>query len=420
MNYNTETLANGLRLIHLPSPSNVIYCGYEVGVGTRHEKAGEEGLAHFCEHLTFKGTARRRAWHIINALERVGGELNAFTNKEDTVYHSAVLKEYFPRAVELLTDIVFHSVYPQNEVEKEVEVICDEIESYRDSPAELIYDDFENAIFRGHPLGHNILGEPERLRTYRREDAVRFTKTHYRADNAVFFVSGNIDFARLVKKLSALHQSPPMGKLATNRQEIASREANAKQAVRTGYGTGGQRIEVEKGTHQAHVMLGGRAFDVHDVRRMPLYLLNNILGGPGMNARLNLSLRERNALVYSVESSMVSYSDAGAWAVYFGCDPHDVEKCLKLVRKELDQMMEKRLTDSQLRMAKKQIRGQIGIACDAREQFALDFGKSFLHYGWQKDISTLFEDIEKVTAEDLQQVACELFEEERITTLIYR
>lgn len=411
--YQTEQLADGLRIIHLPSDSKVIYCGYQLGVGTRHEEPGKEGMAHFCEHLTFKGTERRKAWHIINALERVGGELNAFTNKEDTVYHVAVLKEHFARAVDLLNDIVFHSVYPPNEVEKEIEVICDEIESYNDSPAELIYDEFENLLFKGHPLGHNILGEADRLRTYGSDDARNFTRRHYRPDNAVFFVTGDIDFKRLVGKLSALHDSPALGSPTFEKQ-------TSDIAVVTPTLCEGQRIERIKGTHQAHVMLGNRAFHVHDPRRMPLYLLNNILGGPGMNARLNLALRERNGLVYTVESSMVSYSDTGLWSVYFGCDPHDVNKCLRLVRKELNRMMEKPLTDNQLRMAKQQIKGQIGIACDAREQFALDFGKSFLHYGWQKDIEALYEDIDKVTADEIVEVARMLFKAESITTLIYR
>ena len=198
-NYNTYTLENGLRVIHLPSASQVVYCGYQIAAGTRDELPGEEGLAHFCEHMTFKGTERRHALQIINALEGVGGELNAFTNKEDTVYYAAISKEHFPQAVDLLTDIVFHSTYPQHEIDKEVEVVCDEIESYNDSPAELIYDEFENILFEGHPLGHNILGQAAHIRTYKTEDLLRFVRRCYRPDKAVFFVSGDIDFKRLCK-----------------------------------------------------------------------------------------------------------------------------------------------------------------------------------------------------------------------------
>ena len=201
MKYNTTTLPNGLRIIHLPSSSPVVYCGYQIAAGTRNELQGEEGLAHFCEHVTFKGTERRGALQIINALEQVGGELNAFTNKEDTTFYAAIHRDHLRRAIDLLTDIVFHSQYPQAEIDKEIEVICDEIESYNDSPAELIYDEFENILFEGHPLGHNILGQAEQLRTYTTEDALRFTRRHYRPDNAILFVYGDVEFCQVVKLL---------------------------------------------------------------------------------------------------------------------------------------------------------------------------------------------------------------------------
>lgn len=408
MDYNTITLDCGLRVIHLSSTSPVVYCGYEVCVGTRDEECGEEGMAHFCEHTTFKGTTKRTAMQILNCLESVGGELNAFTNKEDTVYYSAILKEHFPRAVELLTDIVFNSIYPQNEIDKEVEVICDEIESYNDSPAELIYDDFENAIFAGHPLGHNILGDAETLRKYTTEDAVRFTKKFYKPQNSIFFVYGNVEFKDVVRLLKKSTQGLTAAKpLVDITPKIALSEYTP------------QTVKHDRGTHQAHVMIGNRAYSVHDRRRMPLYLLNNILGGPGMNARFNISLREKNALVYTVESTMMCYSDTGLWCTYFGCDPKDVKKCLKLVRRELDKVMQHPLTDTQLNAAKRQIKGQIGVACDNRESFALDFGKTFLHYGWKKDVIKLMEDIDNITIEEIQAVACDIFEQDKLTTLVY-
>lgn len=408
MKYNTVTLSNGLRVIHCPSASPVVYCGYEVCAGTRDEMPGEEGMAHFCEHTTFKGTQRRTAMQILNRLESVGGELNAFTNKEDTVYYSAILKEHFARAVELLTDIVFFSTYPQTEIDKEVEVICDEIESYNDSPAELIYDDFENALFAGHPLGHNILGSADRLRTYTTADAMRFTGRFYRPENTVFFVYGDVSFrdvVRLLKRHTAAFQS------AEPLVDVAPAAAIPQYAP--------QEKVYDKGTHQSHVMVGNRAYSAHDKRRLPLYLLNNILGGPGMNARLNISLRERNALVYTVESSMVSYSDTGLWCVYFGCDPKDTDRCLRLVRRELDRVMDRPLSANQLSAAKRQIKGQIGVACDNRESFALDFGKAYLHYGWQKDVEKLMTDIDGITAEEIQEVAADIFARDRMTTLIY-
>ena len=483
MKYNTYTLDNGLRIIHLPSDSQVVYCGYQINAGTRNEEPGEEGLAHFCEHVTFKGTERRKAWHILNCLESVGGDLNAYTNKEGTVYYSAILKEHIARAVDLLSDIVFHSVYPQAEIDKEVEVICDEIESYNDSPAELIYDEFENILFKGSPLGHNILGTAEQVRAFKTEDALRFTRKLYRPDNAIFFAYGDIDFKKLVKLIQkALGECPKGRELAcsadcksaetpteeriteetpteeriaeetpteeriteeTPTEERIAEETPTKERIAEETPTeemeagdanhkvqsskfnvqskvAGQTIVMQKNTHQAHVMIGTRAYDVNDDRRMPLYLLNNMLGGPGMNAKLNLALREHNGLVYTVESTMVAYGDTGTWSIYFGCDEHDVKRCLRLVRKELDKFMQKPLSDAQLKAAKKQIKGQIGVACDNRENFALDFGKSFLHYGWEKNVDRLYEQVDEITAAQIQAVAQELFDKDRLTTLIFK
>ena len=478
MKYNTYTLDNGLRIIHLPSDSKVVYCGYQINAGTRNEEPGEEGLAHFCEHVTFKGTERRKAWHILNCLESVGGDLNAYTNKEGTVYYSAILKEHIARAVDLLSDIVFHSVYPQAEIDKEVEVICDEIESYNDSPAELIYDEFENILFKGSPLGHNILGTAEQVRSFKTEDALRFTRKLYRPDNAIFFAYGDIDFKKLVKLIQkALGECPKGRELAcsadcksaetpteeriaeetpteeriaeeTPTEERIAEETPTKERITEETPTGetpteemevgdanhkvqsskfnvqskvaGQTIVMQKNTHQAHVMIGTQAYDVNDDRRMPLYLLNNMLGGPGMNAKLNLALREHNGLVYTVESTMVAYGDTGTWSIYFGCDEHDVKRCLRLVRKELDKFMQKPLSDAQLKAAKKQIKGQIGVACDNRENFALDFGKSFLHYGWEKNVDRLYEQVDEITTAQIQAVAQELFDKDRLTTLIFK
>ena len=458
MKYNTYTLDNGLRIIHLPSDSKVVYCGYQINAGTRNEEPGEEGLAHFCEHVTFKGTERRKAWHILNCLESVGGDLNAYTNKEGTVYYSAILKEHIARAVDLLSDIVFHSVYPQAEIDKEVEVICDEIESYNDSPAELIYDEFENILFKGSPLGHNILGTAEQVRAFKTEDALRFTRKLYRPDNAIFFAYGDIDFKKLVKLIQkALGECPKGRELAcsadcksaeTPTEERIAEKTPTKERITEETPTGetpteemeagdanhkvqsskfnvqskiaGKTIVMQKNTHQAHVMIGTRAYDVNDDRRMPLYLLNNMLGGPGMNAKLNLALREHNGLVYTVESTMVAYGDTGTWSIYFGCDEHDVKRCLRLVRKELDKFMQKPLSDAQLKAAKKQIKGQIGVACDNRENFALDFGKSFLHYGWEKNVDRLYEQVDEITTTQIQAVAQELFDKDRLTTLIFK
>lgn len=409
--YQTAVLDNGLRIIALPTASPVVYCGYQLNVGTANELPGEEGIAHFCEHVTFKGTTRRTAIDVIQCLEEVGGDLNAFTTKTDTVYYSAILKDHLPRAIDLLTDIVFHSVYPQKEINKEVEVICDEIESYNDSPAELIYDEFENLIFRGHPLGHSILGTSERVRRFTTDDALRFTKQYYLPMNSVFFAYGDVDFECLLRLLEKENGAKV--------KVIEEVEKPVESSLPPLSEYQPQVVEIDKHTHQAHVMIGNRAYSIHDKRRMALYLLNNILGGPGMSARLNLALRERRGLVYTVESTMVSYSQTGLWSVYFGCDADDRAECMRLVRAELDRFMSVPLSDEELSIAKQQLKGQIGIACDNRENLALDFGKVFLHYGWKKDIIALYRDIDAITAEDVQQVACELFPEERLTKLVY-
>ncbi len=410
-NYQTITLANGLRVIHLPSDSPVVYCGFGIRAGSCQETDDKEGVAHFCEHVTFKGTVRRSALQILNTLERVGGDLNAFTNKEDTVFYAAVLRDHLPKAVDLLCDIVFHSTFPEVEVRRELDVICDEIESYNDSPAELIYDDYENLLFRGHPLGHNILGDREVVAQFTADDARAFTQKHYRPDNAVFFAYGDVNFQKLVRLLER------HGNCADDRLTVFSPETTPQE---TTYTDPDERMHlVKRNTHQAHVMLGCRTFRFDDKRRLPLYLLNNLLGGPGMNARLNLSLRERNGLVYTVESSMANYHDTGVWSVYFGCDHHDVKRCLQLVHRELDRLVQAPLSSRQLQDAKRQLKGQIVIACDNREQYALDFAKSFLHYDKTRDINLLLQQIDALTADVLLDVAQSVFAPERLQTLVY-
>ena len=403
-NYNTTTLSNGLRIIHLPSASPVVYCGIGINAGARQEVEGEEGVAHFCEHVTFKGTKRRSSIRILNCLESVGGDLNAFTNKEDTIFYAAILKEHLSKAVDLLTDIVFNSEYPEQEIMHEVDVICDEIESYNDSPAELIYDEFENMLFSGHPLGHNILGTREKVRTYTSAHAHRFTSRYYRPDNAIFFAYGDVNFTLLVRMLEM--------RLRDLQVDTVLPHVESSSLV-----PAGQTLPAES-HHQAHVMLGSRTFCYNDERRLPLYLLNNILGGPGMNARLNLTLRERHGLVYTVESSMASYSDTGCWSVYFGCDHHDVKRCIRLVNRELDRIMQHSLNERQLTTAKRQLKGQIVIACDNREQYTLDFAKNFLHYGRERNIDDLLQRIDAITPSQIQDVAQSVFAPSHMQTLI--
>lgn len=406
MQYNIHTLSNGLRIIHEPSSSKVAYCGFAVDAGTRDEAENEQGMAHFVEHLIFKGTRKRKAWHILNRMENVGGDLNAYTNKEETVIYSAFLTEHFGRALELLADIVFHSTFPQNEIEKETEVIIDEIQSYEDTPSELIFDDFEDMIFRNHPLGRNILGRPDLLKKFRSEDAMAFTSRFYQPSNMVFFVLGDFNFQKIVRQVEKLLVDLPL--VTVENQRTIPPLYVPEQLV------------VHKETHQAHVMIGSRGYNAYDDKRTALYLLNNILGGPGMNSRLNVSLRERRGLVYTVESNLTSYTDTGAFCIYFGTDPEDVDTCLKLTNKELKRMRDVKMTSSQLMAAKKQLIGQIGVASDNNENNALGMAKTFLHYNKYESSESVFRRIEALTAEGLLEVANEMFAEEYLSTLIYR
>ena len=406
MQYNIHTLSNGLRIIHEPSLSKVAYCGFAVDAGTRDEAENEQGMAHFVEHLIFKGTRKRKAWHILNRMENVGGDLNAYTNKEETVIYSAFLTEHFGRALELLADIVFHSTFPQNEIEKETEVIIDEIQSYEDTPSELIFDDFEDMIFRNHPLGRNILGRPELLKQFRSGDAVAFTSRFYQPSNMVFFVLGNFNFQKIVRQVEKLLADLPLIGVDNHRTPPPLYVP--------------EHLVVHKETHQAHVMIGSRGYNAYDDKRTGLYLLNNILGGPGMNSRLNVSLRERRGLVYTVESNLTSYTDTGAFCFYFGTDPADVDTCLRLTYKELKRMRDVKMTSSQLMAAKKQLIGQIGVASDNNENNALGMAKTFLHYHKYESSESVFRRIEALTAEGLLEVANEMFAEEYLSTLIYR
>ena len=406
MHCNEYTLPNGLRIIHEPTLSKVAYCGFAIDAGTRDEAANEQGMAHFVEHLIFKGTVKRKAWHILNRMENVGGDLNAYTNKEETVVYSAFLTEHLERALELLGDIVFHSTFPQHEIEKETEVIIDEIQSYEDNPSELIFDDFEDMIFRNHPLGRNILGKPELLRSFRTEDVLSFTRRFYQPGNMVFFVQGQYDFKKIIRLVEKYLSDIPDVRVENRRTPPPLYMP--------------EHLTVSRDTHQAHVMMGSRGYNAYDDKRTALYLLNNVLGGPGMNSKLNVSLRERRGLVYNVESNLTSYTDTGAFCIYFGTDVDDMDTCLKLTYKELKRMRDVKMTSSQLAAAKKQLIGQIGVASDNFENNALGMAKTYLHYHKYESSELVFKRIEELTAEQLLEVANEMFAEEYLSTLIYK
>ena len=449
-----------MRVVYAPSPTNTVYLGLALDAGTRDETNEESGMAHFAEHLTFKGTDRRTSRQIITYMESVGGDLNAFTGKEETVYYCTCQKEHFRRAMDLLFDVVFHSKYPQEEMNKEVEVVIDEIESYNDSPSELIYDDFEAMLFQGHPLGRNILGDADRLRTYKTEDVLNYTHRLYVPSNAVLFVYGNVSEKEIMKQIkhalppdigpngpqdpppypstregsgynrlvptSAGHYTPsPCGRARSSEEAPSVLLCLGRGALpsatrgQVGEGSGVRRV-IHKDTHQAHIMMGARAFGGNHEKHLALFLANNILGGPGLSSRLNLALREKRGLVYTVESTLTTYTDTGVWAIYFGCDHHDAEKCKRIVKRELQRLCDAPLSDKALAAAKRQIIGQIALSYDNFESVAIGMGKRMLHYGRTQTKEKMIERIQALTAEQVWDAAKEVFNPENLTILEYR
>ena len=405
MEYTTYTLPNGLRMIHMPAQSPVAYCGYAVNAGARDEEPQEHGLAHFVEHMIFKGTEHHKANYILNRIESVGGELNAYTTKEETFVYSIFMKEHFLRAFDLLTDLVFYSSFPEIEIEKEKDVILDEISSYEDSPSELIFDDFENLLYKEHALGHNILGEEETLERFSTTTGKSFMNHYYTPGNMVFFSMGDIPFNKIVKWAESLFSTLPAHSSPQKRKVPTLSSASS--------------LTMSKETHQAHVMIGSHAFSMFDEKRIPMFLLNNIIGGPGMNNRLNVSLREHNGLVYSVESNITSYTDTGLFSIYFGTDPKNKEKATRLVHREIEKLYETKLTEKQLTAAKKQALGQLGVSIDNREGLFLNMGKSFLHYNFFASVEEVFNQINDITAEGILDIAQTVLAPDKLFMLSY-
>lgn len=407
MLYEIISLPNGLRIIYMPSNSTVSYCGFAVNAGTRDELASQFGLAHFVEHMLFKGTEKRKSWHIINRMENVGGELNAYTTKEETFLYTISLDEDTERAIELLSDLAFNSLFPHTEIEKEKEVVIDEINSYKDSPSELIYDEFENIVFRNSDLGHHILGEEDSINKFNTSACVDFVNTYYHPDNMIFFYHGKTPMNK-IKRLTEKHLSEK-----GNYPHPLNKRKSPEIFTPT-------KDTVDKDSYQAHVIIGGRGYSYHNKNRLGLYLLNNILGGPGMNSRLNMSLREKNGLVYTVESGITSYSDTGIFNIYFGTDKDNIHKCIKLAYKELKKLRDSELTTSQFYAAIKQLKGQLGISCDNKENVALNMGKSFLHFNKYDSLPEVYKKLDGLTARQLLEIANEVFDESKLSELIFK
>lgn len=403
--YNTCTLKNGLRVVHMPSSSNVAHCGIIVGAGTRDEKPHEFGMAHFVEHMLFKGTVKRSPYHIINRMEAVGGELNAYTNKEETVIYSTFLEQDINRAVELISDLVLNSQYLQNEIDKEIEVIIDEIHSYDDLPSESIHDDFEDIIFRNTEIGHNILGTENHLRSFTTNMAKDFVCRYYRPSNMVFFCYGKTNFSKLSNLVNKYFSNTTCDEFVASRMLTVQNTPLVKR--------------LDKNTSQAHVLIGGVSYNIHDEKRRTLSLLNNILGGPGMNSRLNVSLREKKGLVYHIESTITAYSDTGLNTIYFGTDKKNIDKCISLVYRELKKIREIELTTNQLHAAKKQYIGQIGINSNHTENMALALGKNFMYFNHFDSLAEISKKVDSITAKDLIEVANQILAENNLSSLIY-
>ncbi|MGN0233811.1 MAG: M16 family metallopeptidase [Bacteroidaceae bacterium] len=410
--YFTHTLPCGMRIICAQCPTQVIYAGIAVDAGTRDEAEHESGMAHFTEHMCFKGTPRLSSRQVSARMESVGGDLNAYTGKEETVYYSIFLRQHLDRAIRLLADMVLHSTFPQEEMVKEAEVVAEEIESYNDQPSELIYDEFEGLVFPGHPLGRVILGNTGSLRQFRPADMQAFHRRMYRPGRMVLFVYGQADPEQVVRMVE--REVDRYGIMA------AIGEPSPRVAPHTdGHLPVEPVLRRKKDTHQAHVLLGAPSYAATDPRHTRMFMLSNLLGGPCMSSRLNVALREQHGLVYTVESNSSCYTDAGVWCVYFGCDQRDVARCLRLVHRELRRLTDAPLSQRALNALKRQLKGQIGVAGDNYESTAIGMAKRFLHYGTTRTTRQTFRLIDAVTADELQQTAQEVFLSARLQTLIY-
>lgn len=403
MEFFTYTLPNGIRCIHKRVKSPVAWCAMTVNAGSRDELAGESGIAHFTEHMLFKETGRRKAHHINSRLEKLGGELNAFTTKEETVVHATTLKTDFPKAAELIADILFNSSFPEKEIGKECEVILDEINSCKDSPTERIYDEFEDLFFAGSALGHNILGTRASVGKFTGRYLRRFTARTYNTDQMVFSLAANISEKSFVATAEKCFGHVAPSPRAFERQPPPTVAPFSKT--------------IHRNTYQAHCIMGGRAYSNNDPRRIPLALLVNILGGPAANSRLNTLLREKNALTYNIEASFTPYYDTGVATIYLGTDRDKMDRCRELINELLCEIRNTAMTARQLAAAKKQFTGQLAISMESKESYILSAGKSLLIYNEVDTPEAIYGKIEAVTASDIMNAANEVFG--TISTLVY-
>lgn len=406
MEYEIHTLPNGIRVLHKEvTTTKVSHCGFMLDIGSRDENEQNQGIAHFWEHMAFKGTTKRKAFHILNRIDSVGGELNAYTTKEKIAFYASTLDTYFEKAIELLTDITFDSIFPEKQIEKERNVILEEMSMYYDAPDDAIQDEFDQVVFANHPLGMNILGTADSVRSFHRDDFKKFIKEHINTEKLVFCSVGNIPFKKVVKLAEKYLKDLP----AYNANKIRNPFEKYVPTVKG----------VERNITQAHCAIGRDAYPISSDKRLPFFMLSNILGGPGMNSRLNLALREKYGFVYSIDATYQSYSDTGLFGIFFGTEPGQLQRSIKLVNKELERLREVPLGTLQLHTAKEQLMGQLAMAEENNASFMLMMGKSILDLERIDSIDEIFNKIKSVTAKELQDLANEMFAKDQMSQLTY-
>ena len=406
MHFYHHQLENGIRIVHKKTDRAVAHCGLIIKGGSRDEMENEQGLAHFIEHVIFKGTSKRKAFHILSRMEDVGGEINAFTTKEETCIHSSFIPRYYERSLELLSDIIFNSNFPKKELEKEKTVVLDEINYYKDNPSELIFDEFEEQVFSDHSLGKNILGTPKHINSFDKKMINEFINRNYLTHEMVISSVGDITMDKLISLVEKHFAHIP--KSQTNRNQLAFSNYQRKEII------------INKKGFQSHCIIGNEAYGIKHPKKTPLTLLNNILGGPGMNSRLNLAIREKYGFTYSIESNYTPYSDTGIFSVYLASDRDKINRSIKLTKRELIKLCEKPLGTLQLKKAKQQLIGQIAIGQENDVNLMLSLGKSVLLYNKVDTFEIVKEKVEAVSSSQILEVANEIFNEDNLSHLIYK
>lgn len=407
MSYCHYKLLNGIRIVHRESDSPVAHCAVVINAGSRDEEKHEQGMAHFIEHLVFKGTKRRKMYQILSHMENVGGDINAYTSKEETCIHASFLKMYYERCLDLLSDILFNSIFPENAITKEKDVVLEEINSYKDNPCEQIIDDFDEIIFNGHPLGKNILGTPKKLEKFDRNSINDFIDKNYSTNDMVVCSVGNIKFDKLVKLVEKYFGQIPVRPRKNSRHLFKAKDSNIIK-------------EVNKNNHQTHCIMGNLGYSGTDNRKTALVLLNNMLGGPGLNSRLNMVVREKYGYCYNIESNYQSYSDTGIFFIYLGTDNSCLEKSIKLIYKELNKLMNQKLGSLQLKRAKQQLKGQVAIYYESNVNEMLSMGKSIFLFNKINTLDDINKKIDAIDASNLMEVANEVLNPGKLSMLIYK